>query len=90
MSSSPKQKLDSIRSAIEEIDEFLLILLSNRISLAEAAGEAKREMEKNLYDPEREEELREILKEIAPEGVLDEDVTDFQEIVTTICRRHQM
>ena len=52
------EKLEQYRQQIEEIDKQIIDLLTHRMDLSKAIGELKKEIGIPVYDPQREEELK--------------------------------
>lgn len=62
------EKLSEYRKEIEEIDGQLIVLLSKRMKLSSEIGDYKRANGLPVYDPKREEELKEKnLSKVEPE-----------------------
>lgn len=60
------RKLEELRKKVGSVDERLLRLLEERLELARAIGEAKREVGASLFLPEREQEVLERALNLAP------------------------
>lgn len=77
----PSDKLAEARAEIQSIDAKIVSLLEKRLEVAGRAGEAKKEMDKPLKDPNQEEihlEYLEFISELPPEMI--EDV--YEQIMT--------
>ncbi len=59
-------KLNQLRTAIDEIDQRMLQLLAERVKLVLQVGELKREFGVKVYDPERERRVLERIARAAP------------------------
>jgi chorismate mutase/prephenate dehydratase len=84
------QKLKKKRKEINLLDLKLLTLLNQRLRMALEIGKIKKEMGKKIYDPKREKEVLERLKQ-KNKGLLKEE--DLKKIFTTImkvCRKSQI
>ena len=84
------QKLKTKRKVLDLIDQKLLTLLNHRLRITLEIGKIKKEMGKKIYDPKREKEVLEKLKQ-KNKGPLKEK--DFKKIFTTImkvCRKSQI
>ena len=62
---TPKLELDELRRRIDAVDQSILKLLHERVSLVMAVGDYKRERGIPVYDPERERALFERLSKAA-------------------------
>jgi len=69
---SPVNELDTLRIAIDGVDQRILALLAERVRLVLAVGEYKRKHGLAVYDPERERSVLERLSKAA-ESPLDGD-----------------
>lgn len=69
---SPANELDTLRVAIDGVDQRILALLAERVRLVLAVGEYKRKHGLAVYDPERERSVLERLSKAA-ESPLDGD-----------------
>lgn len=69
---SPVNELDTLRVAIDGVDQRILALLAERVRLVLAVGEYKRKHGLAVYDPERERSVLERLSKAA-ESPLDGD-----------------
>ncbi len=56
-----EQRLDELRSRIDEIDGRILDLVAERLRTALDIGELKRRLKRPIYDPERERKIVERL-----------------------------
>jgi len=84
------KKLKTKRKVLDLIDQKLLTLLNHRLRITLEIGKIKKEMGKKIYDPKREKEVLEKLKQ-KNKGPLKEK--DFKKIFTTImkvCRKSQI
>lgn len=84
------QKLKKKRKEINLLDLKLLTLLNQRLRMALEIGKIKKEMGKKIYNPKREKEVLERLKQ-KNKGLLKEE--DLKKIFTTImkvCRKSQI
>ena len=64
------------RKRIDEIDNVLFDLISERTSLAKDIARSKHYLGKPMYDKSREEEIHKKIKKIALENNLDVDIID--------------
>ncbi len=76
-------KLEKKRKEINLIDQKLLNLLNQRLRTALEIGRIKKEMGKKIYDPKREKEVLDRLKQ-KNKGPLKEE--DLKKIFTTIMK----
>jgi chorismate mutase-like protein len=76
-------KLEKKRKEINLIDQKLLNLLNQRLRLALEIGKIKKEMGKKIYDPKREKEVLDRLKQ-KNKGPLKQE--DLEKIFTTIMK----
>ena len=58
-------ELDSLRSAIDEVDQRILELMAERVRLVLAVGDVKRASQMPVYDPERERRVLDRLASLA-------------------------
>ena len=56
--------LDKLRSKIDTLDEQIIQLLNQRIGVALEIGEAKREIDEDIYVPAREKEVFQRIEEL--------------------------
>lgn len=68
--------LKESRKRIDEIDNALFDLISERTSLAEGIAFSKNYLGMPIYDKSREEAVHEKIKRMAKENDLDEDIID--------------
>lgn len=59
-------ELETLRSAIDEVDRQILGLVAERVRLVLAVGDVKRERNMAVYDPERERRILDRLAANAP------------------------
>ncbi len=76
-------KLGKKRKEINILDQKLLTLLNQRLHLALEIGKIKKEMGKKIYDPKREKEVLDRLKQ-KNKGPLKQE--DLEKIFTTIMK----
>jgi len=82
-------KLKEKRKKIDLIDQKLLNLLNQRLSIALETGKIKKEMEKKAYDPQREKEVLERLKLKNRGPLKGEDLERIFKMIIRICRKAQ-
>ena len=84
------QELKKKRKEIDLIDQKLLILLNQRLRIAQKIGKIKKEMGKKIYDPEREKEILEKLKIKNKGPMKEEDLKKVFNIIIKVCRKFQI
>ncbi len=86
---SSRKTLSELRAGIDSIDGEILKLINSRASLAFEVMDAKRQISKGVYDPEREKEIEEKTARLNPGPLTDADaVSIFREIIRS-CRSLQ-
>jgi len=83
------QNLKETRKRIDLIDQRLLRLLNQRMRLALELREIKKELEKKIYDPEREKELLDRLKSLNTGPLREEELKRIFQTVIKVCRQVQ-
>jgi chorismate mutase len=73
-SKDAEELLNSSRKEIDKIDQEILELISRRTALAKRIIFAKKKLDKNIYDEEREKHIHENIKTIVTQKNMDEDV----------------
>jgi len=82
--------LDDLRKRIDEIDAGVIDLIGQRIEIAEAIGEGKKEQKKIVEDMERERKVLEHVKDIARgRNISQEDVESIYRHIIAACKRVQ-
>jgi chorismate mutase len=84
------QELKKKRKEIDLIDQKLLILLNQRLRIAQKIGKIKKKMGKKIYDPEREKEILEKLKIKNKRPMKEEDLKKVFNIIIKVCRKSQI
>lgn len=65
--------LESSRKRIDELDEVIIRLIKERTSLASNIAQAKLVLGMDIHDPEREEDIRQKIREIANQEEINKD-----------------
>ena len=82
--------LKESRKRIDEIDNALFDLISERTSLAEGIALSKNYLGMPIYDKGREEIIHQKIKKMAMENDLDEDIIDqIVNMLTTLSKNEQ-
>jgi len=84
------QELKRKRKEIDRIDQKLLILLNQRLRIAQEIGKIKKETGKKIYDPKREKEILEKLKIKNKGPMKEEDLKKVFNIIIKVCRKFQI
>ncbi len=72
--SNPKEKLNAIRTRINEIDEQLIILMAERCQFAEEIARLKMELDMPINDKKRESEIQKKIIELCNKYNFDKDL----------------
>lgn len=84
-----KERIISIRSTIDNIDNTILSLLKLRLNCAKEIGKLKKADNREKWDPRREEEIMQRLLNENAKILPEETITSiFSEIIST-CRKLQ-
>ncbi|MDI6800405.1 MAG: chorismate mutase [Actinomycetota bacterium] len=83
------QTLRKRRSQIDLIDQKLLTLLNQRLSIALEIGKIKKEMGEKIYNPKREEEILKKLNLINRGPLKEEDLKKIFKKIMIVCRKSQ-
>ncbi len=83
------KKLGKKRKEIDLIDQKLLSLLNQRLSIAVEIGKIKQEMREKVYDPVREQEILEMLKRKNKGPLKEEDLKKIFRMIMKVCRKSQ-
>jgi len=85
------EKLERLRSSIDNIDSALIVMLAERFKVTQAVGEHKAQTGLAAADPEREERQIARLKEVAAQAGLDPEVSErFMRLVfAEVVSRHE-
>ena len=87
--SNLSQKLSDRRRKIDLVDRELLPLLNQRLRIALGCGKIKKEMGKNIYDPQREAEVLKRLRMKNRGPLKEEDLEKIFRAIIGVCRRSQ-
>ncbi|OGP54607.1 MAG: hypothetical protein A2162_09580 [Deltaproteobacteria bacterium RBG_13_52_11b] len=87
--SNLSQKLSDRRRKIDLVDRELLPLLNQRLRIALGCGKIKKEMGKNIYDPQREAEVLKRLRMKNRGPLKEEDLEKIFRAIIRVCRRSQ-
>lgn len=77
----PKEKISELRARVDEIDRQIVRLLNERTQLVREIIRVKRENQMPLYDPKREEEIFEKIREANPGDLHSEALVDIYETI---------
>jgi chorismate mutase/prephenate dehydratase len=83
------QELKKKRKEIDLIDQKSLILLNQRLRIAEEIGRIKKGMGKKIYDPKREKEILDGLKRKNKGPLKEEDLKNTFKTIMKACREFQ-
>jgi chorismate mutase-like protein len=83
------RKLKEKRKEIDLIDQKLSTLLNQRLRIAQEVGRIKKEMGKKIYDPGRESEIIERLKQGNKGPLKKEDLEKIFKTIMRVCRKSQ-
>ena len=88
---SVPEELLLLRQKIDQIDEELMAILANRFEVTRQVGKLKAEKQLNSFDPEREKQKLERLKEMAVSNDLNSDfvLSLFQGIFDEVVSNHK-
>jgi len=78
------------RKRIDQIDQKLLSLLNQRLSIALEIGAMKRERGEKIYDPQREEQILQKLHLRNRGPLRSEDLTKIFKKIMIVCRKSQI
>ncbi len=84
------KKLREKRGTIDLLDEKLLMLLNQRLRVALEIGKIKKRIGKKVYDPGREKEVLEKLKQKNRGPVKEQDLTKIFRAIMRACRESQI
>lgn len=87
---SPFLKLKKKREEINLIDQKLLALLNQRLRMAQKIGKTKKETGKKIYDPKREQEILDRLKQKNKGPLREKDLKEIFKVILEVCRKSQM
>lgn len=80
--------MDKLRKRIDHIDEQIVKLLDERMSLAFEIGQIKKTEGLPVYDAGREEQVYARLHELPKVSIRDDELRDLYEHIIRISRRH--
>jgi len=84
------RELREKRRKIDLIDQKLLSLLNQRLSIALQIGKIKRERGEKIYNPKREREILRKLHLINRGPLKEDDLKRIFKTITTVCRKSQI
>ncbi len=84
------RELREKRRKIDLIDQKLLSLLNQRLSIALQIGKIKRERGEKIYNPKREREILKKLNLINRGPLKEDDLKRIFKTITTVCRKSQI
>ena len=79
-------RIEDLRGQIDEIDRKLVALLNERAGLALAIRELKPQVNKPLYDPKREQEIFERLREVNDGPLFDDNLRSIWDVVLQVMK----
>ncbi|MCX7831967.1 MAG: chorismate mutase [Actinobacteria bacterium] len=77
----PLEKINELRSKVDEIDRKIVELLNERTRLVREIIKIKKENRLSLYDPKREEEIFEKIRNANPGDLYNEALIDIYETI---------
>ncbi len=80
--------MDKYRKKIDKIDEQVVKLLDERMSIAFELGKLKKELDRGIFDADREEEVFNKLKALPKESIRDDEVEELYKEIIRISRLH--
>ncbi|MFA5607654.1 MAG: chorismate mutase [Leucobacter sp.] len=88
---TPQQRLDRLRSSIDNIDAALVHMLAERFRCTQEVGRLKADHEMPASDPEREARQIERLRSLAADAHLDPEFAEkwFNFVVAEVIRHHR-
>lgn len=88
---TPTERLDALRSSIDNIDAALINILAERFRRTQEVGRLKAAFEMPASDPDREARQIARLRQLAEEAHLDPEFAEkwFNFVVAEVIRHHQ-
>jgi len=81
--------LESSRKRIDELDEDIIRLIKERTSLASNIAQAKLVLGMDIHDPEREEDIRQKIREIANQEINKDSLSQIIMILVELSKEEQ-
>ena len=79
-------KIEELRGRIDELDRDLVVKLNRRAELALAIRDLKPQVNKPLYDPKREQEIFESLREANEGPLFDDNLREIWDVLLHVMK----